>query len=184
MDQYINLNLKPSRRTNSIRSIALAAILLALLIVQEELLTGIPQVQLTVPLIILYAFLFPNEILLPLIAGYVLIDNLYMGSISLMYTPAMFIAWILLAVVARKLRNKPDYIQVIIAVVFGFVYGWIFIPFSMMVLGINQFWPYLLADIPAEFAMAFSDLVTMIIVYIPAKSAITLYLGSNFKIGG
>ncbi len=168
-----------SKKTKSIRGIALSAILLALLVVQEEALVAFPNIQLTVALIILYAYFMPYKVLLPLVTGYVFLDSLYMGSLNLIYFPAMLLAWLFLAVFARILRNKPVYVLVILAGIFGFVYGWFFIPARMIEQGIGIFWPYLMADLPFEILMAANNVWTVILVYIPVKYAIKLYLGND-----
>ncbi len=53
------------------------------------------------------------------------------------------------------------------AFVFGFVYGWVFIPFRMLQLGIDELWPYLLADLPFEIIMATTGLLTVLWIYKP-----------------
>ncbi len=169
-----------SKKTRSIRSIALAAILLALLVVQEELLVALPNIQLTVALIILYAYFMPYRILIPLITGYVILDSLYMGSLNFIYFPAMLLAWLFLGCLARLLRNKPVYVLVILGGLFGFVYGWFFIPARMIEQGISIFWPYLMADLPFEILMAANNVWTVILVYVPVKYAIKLYLGNDY----
>lgn len=90
----------------NIRSITLQAMLLAVLVVQEYILSGIPQVQLTIILILVYAQFLPYKKLIPLIMAYVLLDNLLMGSISLLYTPTMLIIWPLYAAFARSLMKN------------------------------------------------------------------------------
>jgi hypothetical protein len=152
-----------------IRSIILAAMLLAILFVQEQLLILIPQFQFTVVLIIIFSAIFPYRILIPMIMAYVLLDNMYMGSLNLLYTLPMLIGWLTLAIVARVLRHQPFYIQVALAVFFGFFYGWIFIPARMIEQGVEIFWPYLIADLPFEIMFAFSNLLTMLLVYNPLR---------------
>ncbi len=173
MVRLISLELKLGKNaTTSIRSITLRAMLLAVLVAQEYILTGIPQVQLTVILILVYAHFLRYRELVPLIAAYVLLDNLLMGSFSLLYTPTMLIIWPLFAVVARSLRNKPDYANFILAVLFPFVYGWAFIPASILVMHLNTWtkvWTYLMMDIPAELTMAVVSVITFLALYRPLK---------------
>lgn len=170
MEMYIRLKLDRSKTKNSIRSIALTAMLLAILIIQEELLIFIPNVQLTVILIIVYAQFLSNKELYPLVVAYVILDNLLMGSLNLLYTPAMFFSWTLLALVSKSLKNKPDYVKLIIAICFAFVYGWSFIPFTAIVQNFstwNQVIKYLYFDLPFEIIMAVNSLLTYLVFYVP-----------------
>jgi len=155
--------------------------LLAILFVQEQLLVLIPQFQFTVVLIMVYAAIFPYRILIPMIAGYVLLDNIYMGSLNYLYFIPMLFAWLLLAFVARKLRNSPFYVQTIIAVVFGFVYGWVYIPARMIEQGVGIFWLYLKMDLPFEIMMAASNLVTVLLVYQPLRYSLERLVESDIK---
>jgi hypothetical protein len=168
MERFIVLNLKLSKK-DMIRSITLAGMLLAILFVQEQLLVLVPQFQFTVVLIMVYACIFPYKLLIPLIFSYVLLDNIFMGSLNYLYFIPMVFAWILLAVVARSIRHKPFYVQVIVAVLFGFVYGWIYLPARMIEQGVGIFWLYLKMDLPFEIMMAFSNLVTMLLAYQPIR---------------
>lgn len=163
-------NLKPSKVETNLRSITLTAMLLAVLVVQEYVLTGIPQVQLTVLLILVYAMFLPYAELIPMIVAYVLLDNLLMGSFSLLYTPTMLIIWPLFAVVARRLRRHPDYLKFILVIVFSFVYGWAFVPASIYVMHLSSWtmvYSYLVADFPAEIAFAVVNIITFQLLYTP-----------------
>ncbi len=143
--------------------------LLAILVIQEELLVFIPQVQLTVILIIVYAHFLSYKEMVPLVIGYVILDNLIMGSFSLLYTPPMIITWLLLAIVARALRKKPDYALFIVAVLFAFVYGWSFIPSAMLIQSNFNFWIYVKADFIFEMGMAANSVATFLLFYRPLK---------------
>ena len=92
----------------SVRSIAITAMLLAVLIAQEYLLIGIPNVQLTATLIMIYAFFLKNEELYPMVIGYVVLDNVLtpMGGFNPIYLMPMLIAWLLLAYVSKALKHN------------------------------------------------------------------------------
>jgi len=144
--------------------------LLAILVSQEYLLTVIPQVQLTVILIIVFAQFLSYYELIPMIIAYVLLDNMLMGSLNLLYTPTMMIMWPLLAIIARRLRNKPDYVLFILAIVFPFIYGISFIPASIVVMKLDtwqKIWAYYIYDLPFEIAMSLNSVVTFLILYRP-----------------
>lgn len=183
MGLHINSKLKLGDNTRkSIRSITLRAMLLAVLVTQEYVLTGLPQVQLTVILILVYAHFLRYRELIPLVIGYVLLDNLLMGSFSLLYTPTMLIIWPLYAVIARSLRNRPDYVNFILVVIFPFVYGWAFIPASAYVMHLDTWvkvFNYFLADLVAEFTMSVVSVITFLALYQPLKELLLFLFKRN-----
>lgn len=104
-----------------------------------------------------------------MIFAYVLLDNIYMGTMNYLYFIPMAFAWLALASVSREIRHKPFYIQVILAIAFGFVYGWVYLPARMIEQGVGIFWLYLKMDLPFEIMMAASNLLTMLVAYQPLR---------------
>jgi hypothetical protein len=155
------------KRKNTLRHVILTGMFLAILIVQEQLLLFLPNIQLTVVLIMVFAAILPGYLLVFLVFGYVMLDNLLMGSFSLLYTPPMLIGWMLLALFGWLVRNRSFFIVLLTALVFGFLYGWVYIPFNMLLHGISTFWPYLAADLPFEITMAVNNYLTVLILYKP-----------------
>ncbi len=159
--------------------------LLAVLVVQEYILSGIPQVQLTIILILVYAQFLSYKKLIPLIIAYVLLDNLLMGSISLLYTPTMLIIWPLYAVFARMILKKPDYIHLIYAIGFSFIYGWSFLPASIVLQHLNtwsKIWTYLKLDFVFELMMATNTIITFLLFYQPLMKLLT-FLFKRMNLG-
>lgn len=168
MAMSINSSMSPtSTGKNTIRSITLTAMLLAILIVQEEVLVFIPNVQLTTLLIMAYSAVLPTSLLLILIPAYVLIDSLLMASLNPIYMIPMVFAWLFLAFLTKAIKNKPFIWIVIVAVLFGFLYGWSFIPSKMLTMSVFEVWPYVLSDLPFEVIMAVTNLFTVGIMYRP-----------------
>lgn len=149
--------------------------LLSLLIAQEELLVFIPQVQLTVVLIIVFAQFLSYKELIPLLLAYVLLDNMIMGSLSLLYSLPMFFSWPLLGIVARALRNKPDYVLFALGIVFAFIYSWSFIPVNMIVQANFDPWAYLVIDFPWEVVLAINSAGTFLLFYKPLTALFETY---------
>jgi hypothetical protein len=149
--------------------------LLALLVAQEELLVFIPQVQLTVILIIVFARYLTYKELIPLVLAYVLLDNMIMGSLNLLYSLPMFLSWPLLAIVARALRKKPDYVLFIWGVAFAFIYSWMFIPVNMLVQDAFDPWLYFIIDLPWEIALAANSAATFLLLHKPLTSLFSTY---------
>ncbi|MBI9010028.1 MAG: hypothetical protein JEZ05_08350 [Tenericutes bacterium] len=167
--------MKLSNTKRSIRSITTTAMLLALLVAQEELLVFIPQVQLTVVLIIVFARYLTYKELIPLILAYVFLDNMMMGSLNLLYSLPMFLSWPILGIVARTLRNKPDYVLFIWGILFAFIYSWMFIPVNMVVQSNFSVWTYFVLDLPWEIALAFNSAATFLLFYKPLCSLFDTY---------
>ena len=173
------LNLKPSdssRRT--LRDLVVTAMLLSVLLAQEYLLMGIPNVQLTVVLLLVYAAVLPWSLLLPLVGAYVFLDNFLMGSLNVIYFVPMLVAWVLLAVIAKWLRSKPLWAQVAWATFFGFLYGWFFAIPQVIVFRVD-FWLYLAADLEFEVLMAASNLVSVSLLYLPLSRLLKSLWGSS-----
>ncbi len=139
--------------------------LLAVLVVQEELLVLLPNIQLTTVLLMVYAAILPGSMLGILVVAYVFIDNLIMGSMNLMYIVPMLLAWLVFSFIARAIRHKSMFVILGFAFIYGFVYGWFYIPAKIIEQGINVFWPYLQADIPFEIIMAVNNYFTVLLLY-------------------
>ena len=145
------------------------AMCITILFVQEQILTIIPNVQFSTLLIVLYVSLFKWRESVSMIVIYVILDNLYMNSFNPIYTPAMLIAWLSIPLVYHTVlgKTKSETKLAIFGLLFGFYYGWVFIPFRMFELGITEFWPYLMLDLPFQIIMAISNFLTILWLYKP-----------------
>ncbi len=143
-----------------------------ILFVQEQLLTFLPNIQFTVLLLVLYASLFTFRENMALIFVHVLLDNLYMGTFNPFYMTPMFIGWTLIPIAYHTfLKETTSEVKLaIFGLGFGFVYGWVYIPFYMLQTGMTDsqaFYAYLIADIPFEIIMAASSFFTILWLYKP-----------------
>ena len=102
---------------------------------------------------------------------YVFLDSMYMGTMDLFYMVPMMIGWSIIPVVHHTLlRNtNNEYILAVFALSFGFMYGWVFIPFRMFQFGISEVWPYFIADLPFEIIMAVVGFGTVLLAFKPLK---------------
>ncbi len=155
--------------TTPLRRLIILAMSVTILFVQEQVLTFIPNVQFTTLLLVLYASLFKFRENVMIIFVHVILDSLYMGAFNPFYMTPMFIGWVLIPLAYHTVLNRTtnEVKLAIFALFMGFVYGWVFIPFVMIQLGMNQFWPYLLADIPFEIIMATANFITVLWLYQP-----------------
>ena len=85
-----------NRGTKNTRDIAIIALLTALLFVQEQLLFALPGVQLTIFLIVLFSKKLGLIKTVIMVVIHVILDNLFVGSFSLMYTPTMFVGLLII----------------------------------------------------------------------------------------
>ncbi len=151
------------------------ALSIAILFTQEQLLMFIPNVQLTVLLIILFVSVFSFKESITMITAYVFLDSLFMGGFNVFYMVPMMLAWYLIPFSYHTFlrRTKNELKLALFALVFGFVYGWMFIPFNMIQTGIPNFIPYLIADIPFELIMAATGFLTVLWIYKPLYKVLT-----------
>ncbi len=161
-----------------VKTMIMIAFSVVMIFVQEQLLVFIPNVQLTVLLILLFSSMFSIKESIIMIMVYVFIDSLYMGALNVFYMVPLFIAWTIIPLSYHTFLRRTDneYKLAAFAFVFGFVFGWIFIPFRILELGITELWPYLLADIPFEAIMATTGFVTVIWLYKPLLNAVNIIL--------
>lgn len=153
--------------------IARIAIFAAVLFLQEQLLTFLPNVQLTQLLIVLYFYLFGFLDTAAIIVIHVLLDNLTMGSWSLFYTPTMLIGWLLLPLLLLWLapHSKNSLWIGIITFLHGFVYSWLFLGASVLLWEMEP-WTYFMADIQFELILALNGFVTVWFLFPPLRMAL------------
>ena len=157
-----------NRTKLTIKDLALMAILTTLLFVQEQLLSFIPNVQLTVFLIVLFSKklgFFKTSIM---VIVHTLLDNIFMGGINIYFTPAMLIGWLIipltLCTIFKKINSNK--ILAILGVLYSFIYCFIYIIPNMLLFNFG-FIEYLIADIPFEIVLAISSFVSIYFLYNP-----------------
>ncbi len=154
---------------------------IAILFTQEQLLMFLPNIQLTVLLIIVFTSVYTFKESIILITAYVLLDSLFMGGFNIFYMVPMLLAWYLIPISYHTfLRKTNSELKLgLFALLFGFVYGWMFIPFNMLQTGINNFLPYLIADIPFELIMATTGFLTVFWLYKPLYDVLNELVSVN-----
>jgi energy-coupling factor transport system substrate-specific component len=153
----------------SLRNLTITSMLLAILLVQEYAMIAIPNVQLTFVLLMVYAAVLPFVLLMPLVVSYVLLDNLIMGTMNPLYLVPAVLAWSLWVLGSKFFAGRKLWINLFFGTLFGFIYGWFFIPTQMFLYGIDQFWPYLIADLPFDIILAINSFLTIFLLYRPLR---------------
>lgn len=160
----------------AIRDLSLIAVLTTILFVQEQLLTFIPNVQLTVFLIVLYSkkLGFVKTSIITII--HVLLDNLFLGGINIYYTPAMLVGWLIipttLSTIFKKVHSNIS--LAILGAIYSFIYCWIYIIPNVILFKFNYI-DYLIADIPFEIILVVSSFVSILLLYNPISKIFTKF---------
>ena len=160
-----------------IKDITLLSSFVAIVFVQETVLTFLPNIQFTTLLIVLYTRLLSFKKVVAVISIYVLLDSLLWLGMGIVYVPSLLIAWLLIPILLHTIFKKlEDPIKLaVFGFVFGFVYGMIQIPAALIVLGV-PFIPYLVADIPFQLIMAISNFLTILWLYDPLYKRVKMIL--------
>lgn len=134
----------------------------------EQVLSFLPNIQLTVFLFILYTKVLGFKKTIFIVILHTLMDNMYNGTLMAFMVIPMMIGWslipILLSTVFKKLESALSLSM--FAFLFGFLYGMIFVPFATYTFGF-PIWVYYLNDLPFEFLMALSGALSVGILYQP-----------------
>ena len=148
----------------SVKRIARIALFAAILFVQEFALSFIPNVQFTQVLIAVYYYSFGLVDTIIITTIHVILDNLSMGSFSFIYTPAMYIGWLLLPIILhlfKKIKNR----LVISSLVglHGLLYSLIFIVIDIILMEIS-FWPYFVSSLPFTIILIINGFITTLLL--------------------
>lgn len=151
------------------RKIILLAFAIAILFVQEQMLVFLPNVQFTVVLLLVYSSVFSRKEMFILIFVYVFLDSMYYGGLNPFYMIPMLLSWNLIPLVHHTIlrHTNNEYVLAVFALIFGFVYGWMFIPFYMLQTSIWNPIPYIMGDLLFEVIMGTAGFLTVLWVYKP-----------------
>ena len=112
----------------STKDLTLIAVMTTILFVQEQLLSSLPGIQLSVFLMVLFSkkLGFGKSVIIILL--HVFLDNFFMGSFSFMYTPAMLVGWLIIPLTLSTIFKKTEspIILATLGVLYSFIYCWLF----------------------------------------------------------
>ncbi len=169
-----------STKLFTIRDITIIAALAAILFVQEEVLTFLPNIQLTVLLIVLYSKCLGFSKTTAIIIIHVILDNLIMGSFNLFYMPFMLVGWLmiplLLCTVFKKISSTIP--LALLGILFSLLYSWMFIIPGVLITKVNLI-AYLSSDIPFELLLSASSFLSILLLYEPLKKVMDKMLHSH-----
>lgn len=166
-----------NRVIKSTKDIAIIAIMTTILFVQEQLLSGLPGIQLSIFLIILYAKKFGLAKTSLIVFLYVILDNFYMSSFSLMYTPTMLLGWMLIPLTLCTFFKKvesPIFLG-LLGIVYSFIYSWLYVIPNYLIMYIDPV-TYIASDLIFEIILAVCSFVSIIILYKPSSKVLDILL--------
>lgn len=161
----------------TVKDLAMIAVLTAILFVQEEILSVLPNIQLTVFLILLYSkklgFIKTSFIILI----HVLLDNLFMNTFNIYIMPFMFIGWMIIPITLTTIfkRIESPIILALLSIGYAFIYSWVFIIPSCLFYNM-EFFSYLLSDILFEILLAISSFISVLWLYKPCAKVLDMLL--------
>lgn len=148
--------------------IALIPILAAILFALEQLLSFLPNIQLTVFIILLYSKKLGIWKTAIIIIIHVILDNLLMGSFNFLYLPFMFVGWLIIPITINTIFKKVEnsFFLALLGILFAFLYSWSYIIPNCLILNV-RFWDYLAADLMFELLLAISSFISILWLYKP-----------------
>ena len=153
-------------RKKLIMKIVMTALLTAIIFVQEELLSFIPNVQLTVLLLVVYGAYCGPKWGTIIVLLHVFLDNLFVGSLTIYVMLPMFIGWEIIMLASYFVRKKNIYIKASVAGIGALLYCGIFVLSSVVFYKVD-FKAYVAADIIFEIILVVCSVITVLWLFNP-----------------
>ena len=150
------------------KEITLIAILTTILFVQEQLLSFIPNIQLTFLLIVIYSKVLGLSKTLIIIVLHVILDTLINGSFTPLIIVPMLIGYSMVPITLQVLfkNAKIPLFLALFGIVFACLYSISFMIINVLILDIKLL-TYIVADIPFTIILAMSNFLTILWLYEP-----------------
>lgn len=165
----------------NIKQIALYSVLTSILFVSEQLLSFIPNVQLTFLLIILYNKVLGIKPTIIIVIIHTLLDNLIMGSFTPLIIIPMMMGYIVTLIILQTLfknANTPLFLA-LFGILSGIIYSFMFIIVNVLLLDISLK-AYIIADIPHTLILVASNFITILWLYTPLNKILTNIVNKYF----
>lgn len=150
----------------NIKILVLLALLACVLFVQEEALSFLPNIQFTFLLLICYVDCLGFRKTSLIVFAHVLLDNLVMGSLSLIVVIPMLVGYIITILIKKVYHKDNVYIIGLLGSLGAIVYSLSFLIANAFFLEID-IWAYFLADIPFTLILVISTYLSIIWLYKP-----------------
>ena len=171
-----------NKKSQTIKDITLISIMITILFVQEQLLSSFPGIQLTIFLLVLFSKKLGLLKTIIIVLVHVLLDNLVMSSFSLLYTPSMLIGWLIIPITLCTIFKKVNssLILGLLGALYAFIYSWLFILSSYLVMNVNIL-TYFLYDIIFELILAACSFVSILLLYKPCSIVIDTFYKKTLR---
>ena len=157
---------RKSKNPITVKELCILAFLTVVLFIQEELFTFIPNFQFTFLLLAAYVCVFGYRKTSLIVLAHVLLDNLFMGSLTPIVMIPMWMGYMIYISVIWLLRNKRLWAIVLGAVLSVIIYCLLFLVVNAIFLDINPY-AYWITDIPFEVMLASCTAFTLIYIFRP-----------------
>lgn len=143
----------------------------AILFIQEQIFAGLPNIQLTFFLVILYSKKLPLIHAILIVIIHVLLDSLFTSSFTLIYTPAMLIGYFLIPITIKTIFKKVNSNTglAFLSILYAMIYSSLFAVSFVVILKVDLI-AYFIADIPFVALLAASSFITTLLLYDPLKN--------------
>lgn len=153
---------------SKVKELLILSMMTVILFVSEQMLAFLPNIQVTVLLIVLYSRLFGLKKTLLIVVVHTLADNLVYGSLMPMTLIPMLLGWSLIPILLNtvfKRINKTVYLA-LFGFFYSYLYGFLYIPFTVYFTGAD-FISTLILDIPFSTILGISSFLSILWLYEP-----------------
>ena len=159
----------------NIKDIVVVATCISIIFVQEQILSFLPNIQLTILLLVLYSKKLGLVKTIIVVIIHSFLDCLVTGSLNLYYFPFMLIGWLAIPVIINLFFKKTESVLIlaIMGIVFSLIYSWIYIIPNVLIpnesfkkVGVIN---YLAADLLFEVLLASSSFLSILWLYNPSS---------------
>lgn len=161
-----------------IKEITLIAVLAIILFLQEQLLSILPNIQLTILLIMVYSCTLKMKKTMIIVTIHVILDNII--SFNPVFLVFMLIGWLIIPIslntIFKKIREPLS--LAFLSILFAFIYSFTMIIPNLFLYEINLL-NYFLMDLPFEIILATSAFITVLWLYKPLIRIINRLLYDN-----
>lgn len=164
---FLIINRKSNNKI-TVRELCILAFMSVLLFIQEELFVFIPNFQFTFLLLAIYVSVFGFKKTSLIIFAHVLLDNIYMGSLTPIVMIPMWLGYMIYIGIIWLLKNKNIWLLTLGGILGAYIYCMLFFVTNIVFLEIDIY-HYWLADIPFEIMLMSTIAFTMIYLYKPLR---------------
>lgn len=168
------------KRNKLIKDIVLTSILTAILFVQEQILSFLPNIQLTILLIVVFSKTLGLKKTIIIVTIHTILDSIFFGSFSLVYFIPMLLGWLTIPILLTTVFKKVES-PLILSIIAGgcaCLYTLYFAIINSLIMNTNII-TYLIADIPFTLLLIVSSVISVIWLYQPLNQLIKKYLKEN-----